>query len=93
MAVVNGGCDLTEHPASLEFREHFAFAQVVVELSAGRILHHQHHLLFILEHWSTIPVARKECDDDSDDDDDNNENKNQLSVSWNQQIFLTFKIA
>ena len=54
MAVIDGGSDLTEDPASLQFRQNFAFAEIVVELSAGGVLHHQHHLLLVFKHFVDV---------------------------------------
>ena len=50
MAVEAGGGDLSEDSPRLVLAEHLPLAEVVIELPAGRVLHHQHHLLTVLKH-------------------------------------------
>ena len=53
MAVEDSGSDLSEDPPGLELLQALALAQVVIQLSARRDLHHEHHLLLVLEHCIT----------------------------------------
>ena len=56
MTIVDGSGDLSEDSASIRFSKSLPVADVVVELAPGGDLHHQHHLLLVLEH----------CDQDVD---------------------------
>ena len=51
VAVVDCGRDLPEDPLGLELLQTLLLAQVVVQLAAGRDLHHQDHLLLVFENW------------------------------------------
>ena len=56
VTIVDGSGDLSEDSASIRFSKSLPVADVVVELAPGGDLHHQHHLLLVLEH----------CDQDVD---------------------------
>ena len=43
------------------------FPKVVVELAARRNLHHQHHLLLVLEYWATVHCEQAITDDVRDE--------------------------
>lgn len=50
VAVIDGGRDLAEDPPRFGLRQHLPLAQVVVQLAARCVLHHQHHFFAIFEH-------------------------------------------
>ena len=54
MTVIDSRGHLAKDAPSLVLGEDLALAEVVVELAAGGVLHHQHHLLFVLEHFVDV---------------------------------------
>ena len=54
MTVIDGGSDLAEDSSGLGLVEDFALTEVIVEFAAGRVLHHQDHLLLVLKHFVDV---------------------------------------
>ena len=54
VTVINSGSDLAEDSSSLRLVKNFALTEVIVEFAAGRVLHHQDHLLLVLKHFVDV---------------------------------------
>ena len=52
MTVVYGGDDLAEHPPGISLPQATHLVEVVVEFPTLGVVHHQHDLVLLLEHWN-----------------------------------------
>ena len=52
MTVENCGCNLSEYPSGLVLLQSLPLTEVIVQLPTSSYLHHQHHLLLVLKHWT-----------------------------------------
>lgn len=51
VTVVDGGDDLSEEAPGLALAQAPPLADVVVQLALAGVLHHDHDLVLVLEHW------------------------------------------